>query len=316
MDTSLAEPTHDDVGEITSKEVHPDTEKLKLYDFRHPRLINKEVKKVLHKIHESFCKNLDLIFLSILGNQVQVRLKEIEEVIMADHISSLQSPAAVFLFNIEELGDWAIMDIDPAFCIYTVEKQSGSTNISISEGRTLTRIEERITMRMMKRIFSELCYAWAPYLSLTIQNFGYESKPTNIRTHSSSEAGVLVKYRLTVDDCSMALNFCYPFSLLREYGSSLGVAQPAHQKNPVTPRVNRKLEERIKEIELPIRAILGKTRMSMKDLVNISEGDTIKLNQLISEPLEVEINKTRKMKAFPGTIDGYRAIKIYEAPKK
>lgn len=314
MDLPLAESRS--TSEEVQTEIHKSSDNLKLYDFRHPRLINKEVKKVLQKIHEAFCKNLNLIFLNTLGSHIDFSLTEIREVVTADYIGSLESPAAVFLFNIEELGDWAIMDIDPGFCIYLVEKQSGSSNFDVSQRRALTKIEEGITMRIMRRVFRELCYAWAPYLGLTIQNIGYTSKPTNIRSQSSSEPGILAAYKFEIDSQILSLNFCYPFSLIREYGSSLDPMQGNTDKSTVRSYGNHQLEQQVKSIDLPVRAILGKTRMRMNSLVNIKAGDTIKLDQLISEPLNVEINKTKKLTAFPGTIDGYKAIKIYDVPKK
>jgi flagellar motor switch protein FliM len=52
--------------------------------------------------------------------------------------------------------------------------------------------------------------------------------------------------------------------------------------------------------------------MAIKDIADIEVGDTISLKQRTDKPLEVRVNGVSKMTAFPGSLRGRRAIKIYE----
>jgi len=68
----------------------------------------------------------------------------------------------------------------------------------------------------------------------------------------------------------------------------------------------------LKRANVCIQPLLGTTRLSLNDVINLKEGDTIPLNQKSDKPLEVRINGTAKMTAYPGVIQGRRAVKVFE----
>ena len=61
-----------------------------------------------------------------------------------------------------------------------------------------------------------------------------------------------------------------------------------------------------------IQPLLGTTSLSINDILELKEGDTIPLNQRTDKPLEVRVNQVKKMKAFPGLVQGRKAIKVFE----
>lgn len=293
-------------ADLASKEI-------KKYDFKHPKLVSKENARALQKIHDLLSRNLNRIFTDSLGEKVEVSLQNIDEVIYSEFLSALEPPSALFLFNIEELGDWALMQMDPSFCLYCIERQGGSRQDTARPARPLTRIEERIISRIIDKIFKELSRVWAPYLNITIQNHVYESKPANIRTISSHIPGIIIRYMLRLENFAVPLKICYPYALLKER-----MKNTAHEpdrssgKAMLSASEKKSFENYVKKAEVNLNVILGETKIPLKRLLEVEEGDVIKLDQSIEDPLDVLVNGTKKMVGYPGYMDDNKAIKIYK----
>src|SRR5699024_4381519 len=131
-------------------------------------LLSKEIMRALHKIHNLFSRDLERIFTNVLNLKVEAVLEEIEQVISMDFLGRIKSPSALFLFDIEELDDWAVLQIDPSFCIFLVEHESGGRSMKLGEARALTHLEERIIGRTIDKIFNVLTHIWSSYIHINM----------------------------------------------------------------------------------------------------------------------------------------------------
>ena len=290
---------------------------IKEYDFKHPKLVSKEIMRTLHKVHELFARNLKRLYNTTLNEKFDVTLEDIEQVVFSEYLNSLEPPTAIFLFNIEELGDWAILQKDPSFCLYFVEKLCGNQNVKIQESRSLTRIEEGVFSRIMDKLFKELSHVWSSYLKMTIQHHVYESKPTNIRAISAGVPGITVRYTLKFEGENIPFSICYPYDHLKERMVGLLNSFDKHDASEnMTSDQKSKFERDLKKVNVTLQPVLGKTKITMKELTELSIGDVIQLDQPIDEPLKVLSNKTLEIYGYPGTLKGKKAMKIFEIIKK
>lgn len=285
---------------------------LRKYDFKHPKLVSKENLRILHNIHEMLSLNLNRLFSDSLGEKIEIVLRQIHEVIYSEFMSSMESPTALFMFNVGEIDDWALMQVDPSFCLYCVERQGGSHEYSPHNAKMLTLIEKRIVTRIVKKVFKELSHAWEPYLSLTIRNHIYESKPANIRTISSHVPGIVVRYGVKFQDRTVPLTFCYPYSLLKEkMNLSIHGAESSGTERSLSMAEKKRFREYVKKSPVDLNVILGETKIPMEKLANLQQGDVIKLHQQIEQPLQILINGKQKMEGYPGVMRGKKAVKIF-----
>ena len=57
---------------------------------------------------------------------------------------------------------------------------------------------------------------------------------------------------------------------------------------------------------------LGHTVLSVSDVLQLSVGDVVKLDEVLGDPLDVRIGNMVKFKAVPGTSNGNYAAEISE----
>lgn len=283
------------------------------YDFKHPRLVSKEQMRSLRNLHEVFARNLSVAFTNYLRTMIDVQFLAIDQVMYSEFVQSIASPSALFLYTVEQLGGEAVMEVDPRFCIYIVEKQTGGAGKEMAFRREMTSIEEKIMSRVMNRVYSELQVAWEPYMNLSIYQHSYESNPENIQIISAVEPAIVVFLQVSVYDSKATLNLCYPYALLEEaLSNSLFKYSNRQRKDDLAPEQRDFYSNHLKKAKVPLQAELGRTRITVRELIGLQVGDALTLGRRVDEPLDIRVNNRLKMKAFPGTNRKNRAIKIYD----
>jgi len=74
---------------------------------------------------------------------------------------------------------------------------------------------------------------------------------------------------------------------------SAGVADKPGDSDPISPFGDDKKDRNLQmilDIPLKVSVELGRTRMPVKELINLAQGSVIELNKLAGEPLEVYVN--------------------------
>jgi flagellar motor switch protein FliM len=283
------------------------------YDFKHPKLVSKEQMRSLRNLHETFARNMSVAFTNMLRTIVDIQFLTIDQVVYSEFVQSIASPSALFIFTVEEWGGEAVMEIDPRFCVFSVERQSGGRSKEMTFRREMTNIEEKVMSRVMNRVYSELQEAWAPYMQLTVYQHSYESNPENIQIISAMEPAIVVFYQISIYDSRAVFNLCYPYALL-EKALSNSLFRNANQmrKDDLEPEQRAIYRDHLKTVEVPVQAVLGKTKITIKDLIKMQVGDAITLNRRVEQPLDVLVNNHLKMKAFPGQMRRHKAIKVFD----
>lgn len=283
------------------------------YDFRHPKLVSQEQMRSLRNLHETLARNLSVAFTNTLRTIVDVQLNAIDQVVYSEFVQSIASPSALFLFTIEEWGGEAVIEIDPRFCIFSVERQSGGAGKEMTFRREMTQIEEKIMSRVMNRVYSEIQLAWEPFTDLTVYQHSYESNPENIQIISAVEPAIVVFYTVQVYDSKATFNMCYPYALLEEaLSNSLLKMSNQMRKDDLEPEQRQRYTSKVKDISVPLQAELGRTKISIRDLIQMQQGDVIPLQQRVEEPLNIMVNNRCKMTGYPGKVRKNKAIKIYD----
>ncbi len=304
-----------DIIEVISDDETPAAaiDEVRNYDFKHPKLVSKEIMRILHNIHDELARNLTRILSNALGLRVEIMVWEIDQVVISEYLNSIDAPSVLYLFKIEEYDDWALMEIDPGFCMFLIERQSGSDDELIGPRRGMTRIEEKILSRTINKILNELSQAWAAHIGFTIKQFTYESKPENIHTIPAVEPALVVELQVIVGDQPVTMNICYPYELLKDpMNNSFYKTDRKVPKETLSPEQVQEYKKHLKNVMVPIQALLGQTNITVQELFQLEDGDIIKLDQQIDEPLLINVKQKGLITGYPGALNGKRAVKIFD----
>ena len=282
------------------------------YDFRQPKLFSKEIMRTLRTLHDVLARNLSRVFSSALRLKVDVNMHKIDQISTSDFLQNLASPTVIYLLSVKQLGGEMITVLPPEFCIHMIERQSGGRGGDLNERRTLTTIEEKIISRIMRSVNNEIIIAWEPYMDFSIDSATYESKPENIHL-MSVDPTIVAKFEIDLGMHKVEIQISYPYSLLKEAMNESILKKGNQAKTEkLTPEALDSYKRTLLNASVQIQPLLGTTRLTVNDIMELKEGDTIPLNQRTDKPLSVRVNQVEKMKAFPGLVQGRKAIKVFE----
>ena len=66
----------------------------------------------------------------------------------------------------------------------------------------------------------------------------------------------------------------------------------------------------IKKIDVPVKAILGRSQVSVNDFLNLQVGDIIRLDSRVDSEMDVFVGNIQKFKALPGSSKDNYAVRI------
>ena len=280
------------------------------YDFKHPKLFSKEIMRNLRSLHDMLARNLGRVFSSALRQKVDVSLQKVDQLSTSEFINNIKSPSVIYLLSVKKVNAELIMDLSPGFCINLVERQSGGFGNDISERRTLTTIEEKIVSRIVRNINREIVVAWEPYMEFQIGSSTYESKPENIHL-ASVDPTIVINLLVDLGDKKTRIQISYPYSLLKEaMNNSVLKKGKKNETEQLTEQQLTSYKHTLSDANVLIKPLLGTTKLTIQEILDLQEGDLIPLDQRTDHPLEVRVNNVHKMSAYPGVVRGRRAVKI------
>lgn len=298
-----AEPQKHKVGKL--KYVEP-------YDFRHPKLFSKEIMRSLQTIHDAISRNLSRVFSTSLRYKVDIFLNKIEQLSSPDFMQNIENPSVVYLLKIEELGGEIIIVLPPEFCLHLIERQSGGQNRVMGEPRSFTTIEEKIMYRVIQKVNDEIVDAWEPYIDLKIAETVYESKSENLHL-ASVDPTLIIKFAIDLGEEQTEMYVSYSYNMLKKAMSDTILKKGQNSRlEKLSAEELDAYKRTLLKANVKIRPLLGTTTLTLKEVVDLKEGDIIPLKQKTDKPLEIRVNQKTKMTGYPGLIQGRKAVKVYE----
>lgn len=294
------------------KESGRNRKRVNKYDFKQPKLFSKEIMRTLRSMHDVLARSLARVLGSALRKKVDVFVQKIEQISASEFLAGVESPSVIFLMNEEKLTDDLIFVMPSGFCIHIIEKQSGGRGDDITEKRQLTTIEEKIMNRIMGSISREIVSAWEPYEEFKIISTDYQSKPENVHL-TSVDPMLIIHLKVDMGDKHSTLKISYSYSLLKQaMSSSLMKKSSRSTAEKLTEDERKAYELTLQGASMQVQPLLGTSTLTVSEIINLKEGDTIALDQRTDQPLQVHVNGVKKMTGYPGLIRGRRAVKVYE----
>ena len=70
------------------------------------------------------------------------------------------------------------------------------------------------------------------------------------------------------------------------------------------------IESLIKRIDVPVKAVLGQSQVSVNDFLHLQIGDIIRLDTNVESELDVYVGNIKKFTALPGSSKDKYAVRV------
>jgi len=298
-----------DVAEAATEGV--ETKIASVYDFKHPNRVSKDQLRTLQSIHEAFAKTFNAYIAVRLRTIVDINLISVDQLQYSEFILSISDPSCIYIFRVEELNGVGILEISPQFVLYIVDRLFGGKGGAVEETRSITSIEQTVMKKIMEKAMENLATAWQQVAPLTFILEGFESNPDVVQIAPPGETVITISLEIKIQDTSSLMNLCFPYLTLEDVISRLNVQHfVSMTKKETSEKESGLINERMKLSALPVISYLGKTSITVKDLLGLKVGDVVKLDKRVGELLEVDIGNSKKFLGNPGISGKKKAVKI------
>ena len=302
-------------GEVSADEIRRSDEavRIRTYDFKRAMRFSKEHIRSITRIYEHYARLLSTFFSAQLRAVVQMTVESVEQVPYEEFIRSIPAVTVLNVINVSTLQGKFLLEVAPSVSYAMLERLLGGTGVSQDSERRLTEIDTVILERLFSKTLNSLTVAWGTVQELHFEYDSLEINPQFIQIANQSDVVLVVSISVIIGNTTGTMNICMPHVVLEPLMSRLSAryvyASPRSQQSSLAESTNA-LKTHMNQVEVPVNAELGYGSISVDDLLNLSLGDVITLDQSLGDPLYIRIGGEIKFRADPGLHRGRYAVKI------
>jgi flagellar motor switch protein FliM len=284
--------------------------KLSLYDFRRPDRVSKDQMRTFQNLHENYARQFSTTLTNFLRTFVEVELVSVDQLTYAEFIMSISNPSCIYVFKMEPLEGSAIFEINPALVFFIVDRLFGGQGKTSEQNRELTLIEQSVLHRIVERGLNDLKEVWEHIGVFTPKVDAYETNPQFVQIAPPGETVILISLEVRMQNASGLMSICFPYLLLESVIANLSGESWMSSMSTSTAETRAILEHEMQELDLVLSTVVGKTSLTIRDLLQLQRGDVLCLDKPHDSDLSVQIDGKTKMAARSGLVGRKKAIKI------
>jgi len=303
-----------DVEEIrTSKS----QKRIRVYDFKRPNKFSKDQIHSLQNIYENYCRGLTTYLSGNLHAGCESNVLSIEQITYDEFIRSLPNPTVLGLYSVNPLEGTALIEVSPSLAFMVVDRLLGGQGQSLEKNRDLTEIERAIIENRLAQIIFISEEAWSEVYELKPRYVSMETNPQFTQIVAPNEMVVLITIEVKIGEEVGMINLCMPYLVLEPILDKLSTFFLFSTQAKVTsPEQVQMIRRKIEWAKVDMIAFLGHSEILVRDLLDLSKGDVIPLNQSVNDPLPIYVGEFMKFKSIPGLNGEHLAVQITEIVKE
>jgi flagellar motor switch protein FliM len=300
-------------GEVDAESLRQEQiqKKIRVYDFRRPNKFSKDQAHTLQVIFENYARSLSTYLSAQLRSLVQVDVLSVEQLTYEEFVRSLPNPSILCIFAMPPLEGSAIFDINPNLGFAILDRLLGGVGEPLERVRALTEIEETVIEKFAQRMLAYLEEPWSGIVNMEPVLDHIESNPQFVQIVSPSEMVVIISLESKIGDVLGIFNICIPYLVLEPIIDKLSAryyyaTSTKDRPGEHLPLIKSQLENAV----VPVKAVVGRTSVTVRELLGISVGDVVALERSLQDEFEVVIGHKTKFYGIPGTQGNRMAVKV------
>lgn len=299
-------------GELDVDKMQGTEEKhVKNYDFSRPTKFSKEHLRTLEIIFEHYGRLISTNLPVYLRKNVQVAVASSETVTFHEFTNALSNPVILGIINFAPLNGTIIIDLATNLGYAMLDRMLGGSGDPLEKSRDFSEIEMTIMQKMMIMFTQLLREPWKNVVDIAPVLNRLETNPQFAQVIAPNDMIAIVTLNIKIGDVEGFMNICLPFFTLEEVMDKLNTKywfstmQENHDEN-----YEDYIESLIRKVDVPVKAVLGRSSISVSDFVNLQVGDCIRLDSKVDEDMNIYIGNIRKFTAVPGANKDAYAVRV------
>ncbi len=299
-------------GELDVDQMQESEEKkIKSYDFSRPTKFSKEHLRTLEFIFEHYSRLISTNLPVYLRKNVQVAVTSSETNTFNEFTNALSSPVILGIVDFAPLNGSIIIDLATNLGYAMLDRMLGGNGTPLDKSREFSEIEQTIIEKILVMFTQLLREPWRNVIDISPVLSRLETNPQFAQIIAPGDMVAIVTLNIKIGDVEGFMNVCLPFFTLEDVMDKLNTKfwYSTMQENR-DENYEAYVESLIRKVNVPVRAVLGKSTITVNDFMNLQVGDCIRLNTGVDEDMNVYVGNIKKFTALPGTEKDSYAVRI------
>ena len=299
-------------GDLDVDQIQGEDEKqVKNYDFSRPTKFSKEHLRTLEIIFEHYSRLISTNLPVYLRKNVQVSVASSETVTFSEFSNALSNQSVLGIVNFAPLNGNIIIEIATNLCYTMLDRMLGGSGQPLEKSRDFSDIELTILQKLLVMFTQLMREPWKNVVEISPVLSRLETNPQFAQVIAPSDMIAIVTLNMKIGDVEGMVNICLPFFTLEDVMDKLNTKywfstmQENHDEH-----YEEYIESMIRRVDIPIKAVLGRSTISVNDFLNLQVGDCIRLDPGVVTDMNVYVGNIKKFTALPGTDRDSYAVQI------
>ncbi len=312
MGNQLTERNAEAIFSKNSKEQTPmEQRSVHTYDFKKALRFSQDQIRTLTRIHDNCARLLTSYLSAQLRTHVQISVASVEQYTYEDFVRNVQKKSILGVFNAPPLQGSMLMEFSPDLTYIMLDRMMGGQGQISTVQNELTEIEMSVIERVFVNALETFGEAWESVVRISPELKEIEVNPQFLSTSVPNETVILVTLQTTIGESQGMINICLPHVVLEQVLPKLSARHwLANQKKAIQSHEALALEQKVQSTRLDVKAVLGRSSITIGDFLDLKIGDVIRLNESITDPVTVLVDEKQKFLAQPGISKGRVAVQI------
>ena len=198
--------------------------------------------------------------------------------------------------------------------VYLIHAYAGSRSgrgDPMDKVREFSEIELLIIERIMIVCVNLLREPWENVADIHPRLERIETNSQYAQIISPSEMIAIVTINLKIGEVEGLMNVCLPYLTLEDVIDKLNTKYwYSNLQNQDNTDYTESIETLIRRAQIPIKAVLGNSMISVNDFAMLQPGDIIRLDRKVEDELDIYVGNIRKFTALPGSSGDKYAVRV------
>jgi len=278
-------------------------------------LVSFERLPMLEIVFDRLVRIMSTSLRNFTSDNVEVSIDNIMSLRFGDYLNSIPLPAMLAVFKAEEWDNYGLMVVDSAMIYSIVDVLLGGRRGTASmriEGRPYTTIERSLVERLIRVVLADLTASFDPLCPVTFRFERLEVNPRFAAITRLSNASVLARLRIDMEDRGGRLELMLPYATLEPVRELL-LQQFMGEKFGRDSIWETHLAEELWDTDVDLNVVLDEQVMPLSDILALQPGSQITLNAAPGAPVTVRCGNVSLFEGRLGQRKNRIAVRIERA---
>jgi len=285
---------------------------VRVYDFARPDKFSKDHLRSLNVIHGKHGAAFSAALSALLRIGTQVELLALDQLTYREYCASVPNGTMFAEVSLEPLTSNAIFEFNPLFASMCVDLLAGAPTVlnNPSGEIEITDVDKAVMRPVVELALKKYVEAWASCIELKPEVISIMTESNTRQILLPAEAVLVCGYEVTVGETESMISICLPASAVESVLPALTLGRTLNSSSRRTDINNEALRQSFDYVDVDCFAVLGRTSLTLEEVVNIEVGDLIKLPTKANGEVEMWVENVPTFAGTLGISDKKLAVRI------